>query len=285
MIRIGPSGWTHPSLERLWPKISGEAFDPLEFLGGFFGCVEVDATVHAIPRKEHVGRWVQSLADHPRTRLVLRLPRSIMDFSAPAETRKADAERVQQALAPLLRREKLGALVAVLESKVLFGASELRFLTELSRILAGAPLVLEAAHGSWYERGALNALRGANWSLAHVEPEDRWDAPPRHHAPTGKVGMLRLLRPGLAPPPMIGALARRAQALSADVDEVIVVTANGSRPGADPLTSFAAAIEVKYVLRGENPVAAWPEIVAAFPHLEAVTSLAPSDLRNLPRGQ
>ena len=41
MIRIGPSGWTHPGLEPIWPPGRGRDFDPLEFLGRWFGCVEV----------------------------------------------------------------------------------------------------------------------------------------------------------------------------------------------------------------------------------------------------
>lgn len=271
MIRIGPSGWTHPRLADLWPIQRGPSFEPLGFLGRFFGCVEVDVTAHAIPRLEHVRRWKAALQDAPRTRLVVRLPETLGDFSRPVSERIADAERTAEALAPLVGRERLGALVLTLDGSVLHGAGELRALSSLARVFSGAPLVLEAAHPSWYDHRALASVGGAGWSLAHVEPADRWDAPPRNHRPTGPIGMLRLLAPGQAPPPVIGALARRAVALQREVDHVYVVTATPASDASAGLR-LAAALEIKYVLAGETPVPAWPELVAAHPHLEPLTT-------------
>ncbi|MGB0330525.1 MAG: hypothetical protein ACPGPE_01765, partial [Planctomycetota bacterium] len=74
MIRIGPSGWTHPALDRAWPLRRGTQFEPLSFLGQFFGAVEVDVTAHVLPRAEHIVRWVAALQDRPRTRLLVRVP-------------------------------------------------------------------------------------------------------------------------------------------------------------------------------------------------------------------
>lgn len=275
MIRIGPSGWTHPGLLPVWPvERHGEApFDPLAFLGRYFGCVEVDATAHAIPRPEHVQRWQASLVDAERTRIVLRLPRSLTDLTRSASDREADADRTCTALQTLLRRKKLGALVAELSPGTIFGPAETRALTLLKRSFPRAPLVLEADHASWYERTALDTLGGAGWSLAHVEPADRWDAPPRDHRPTGPIGMLRLLAPGRAAPPVIGALARRARELESRVDEVYVVAANGGRKSTFPELRLSAALEIKYVLRGESPVPAWPELVQACPHLAPIVEL------------
>ena len=275
MIRIGPSGWTHPGLLPVWPseRRGGAPFDPLEFLGRYFGCVEVDATAHAVPRPEHVQRWQASLAEAARTRIVLRLPRALTDLTRDPADRLAQAEQTCAALQSLLRREKLGALVAELAPGTIFGPSETRALIELSRAFPGAPLVLEADHASWYEQASLDTLAGAGWSLAHVEPADRWDAPPRDHRPTGPIGMLRLLAPGRAAPPVIGALARRARLLEARVDEVFVIAANGGRESSSPELRLAAALEIKYVLRGESPVPAWPEIVSACPHLASIVDL------------
>ena len=133
----------------------------------------------------------------------------------------------------------------------------------------------EASHPSWYESRALDAVGGAGWSLAHVEPPDRWDAPPRRHRPTGPIGMLRLLAPGQAPPPVIGALARRARALQDHVREVFVVTAGPIDPSAASMR-LASALELRYVLAGERPVPAWPELVAAHPHLAPLTTTDPA---------
>ncbi len=64
-------------------------------------------------------------------------------------------------------------------------------------------------------------------------------------------------------------MARRAKELEARFDVLYVVTECG-----DAITpNVAAAIEVKYVLNGERPVPAWPEICTAFPHLRPLCTL------------
>ncbi|MDB4559478.1 DUF72 domain-containing protein, partial [Planctomycetota bacterium] len=114
MIRIGPSGWTHPALDRAWPLQRGVDFDPLNFLGQFFGAVEVDVTAHVLPREEHIVRWAAALQGRPRTRLLVRVPSTILDLSRAPEERAVDAGRFRDSIAPLVRRERLGGLVATL---------------------------------------------------------------------------------------------------------------------------------------------------------------------------
>ena len=65
---------------------------------------------------------------------------------------------------------------------------------------------------------------------------------------------------------MIAALARRARALQDHVREVFVVTAGPIDPAAASMR-LASALELRFVLAGERPVPAWPELVAAHPHL------------------
>lgn len=270
MIRIGPVGWSHPALERLWPRRAGESFDALRFLGGYFGCIEIDVTEHASPGRPRVVRWLNAIADAPRTQFSVRLPSSLTRFELATADRVRDADRFMSTLAPLLRRQRLGALVARLPSTAIFGHAETRALAGLARQLAGAPLVLEARHASWYERRALDALRGAGWSLSHNVFDDRYDAPPRAHAPTGPIGMLRLLAPGLASSVTVEDIATRARSLANMYDRVLVVAANSSEDGADPAARFASAMEIKFVLAGARRVLAWPELLAAFPHLDAL---------------
>jgi len=281
VIRIGPAGWTHPGLSAIWPARRAQSFDPLAFLGTYFGCIEVDVTAHVTPRQEHVVRWSSALADHPRTRLLVRLPTELVDLARPAAKRDEAAERFREALSPLVRRQRLGAVVAVLAGETLFGPAETRAMAALARALGPVPLVLEAAHPSWHESRALDAVGGAGWSLAHLELDETWNAPPRRHRPTGPIGMLRLVRAGVAEPARIAALARRARAIASDVDTVFVVTDNGGRAGTPAGASLAAALEIKFVLGGERPVPAWRGIIDAFPHLAPLVELesegSPSD--------
>lgn len=268
MIRIGPSGWTNPGLDRVWPLQRGVDFEPLRFLGRFFGAVEVDVTAHVLPREEHIVRWAASLQDCPRTRLLVRVPSTVLDLSRAAGDRAEDAESFRASIAPLVRRERLGGLVATLPDGTLFGPSEARALGDLARVLAPAPLILSAAHRSWYERRALDVLAGAGWSLAHLDGDERWDAPPRRHRATGPVGMLRLTGTGPYDPSRIGEVARRALEISPDVEDLYVIADNAGHPGAAPASALSAALEVKFVLAGERPIPGWPRITEVFPHLE-----------------
>ena len=270
MIRIGFAGVMHTALDGLLPGNRTPDFDRIAFFGGYFGGLELETTAHVIPRREHVARWGAALAERPRTRLLLRLPSALLDRGRTAEQRSADTTAFVEALTPLLKRERFGAVVATLPGhSYLYGPAEIRSLSLLARALNPAPLVLEARHRSWYETAALDAIRGAGWSLGHLEGDSRWDAPPPDHAPTGSVGVLRLVHEGVAPPALIGQLARRARALESRFDVLYVV----ADCGPTVLPNVAAALEIKYVLNGERPVPAWPELCTLFPHLEPLCDL------------
>ncbi|MEM9379827.1 MAG: DUF72 domain-containing protein [Planctomycetota bacterium] len=274
MIRVGPAGWTHPGLAPLWPPAAtGEGLDPLGLLARYFDVVEADATAHAMPRPAHVERWRAAISARAGTRLVVRVPSELVDLARPGPERLAGAARFRETLAPLVRRRRLGAAVAVLDPRALYGPAETRALADLARELDGIPLVLEAAHRSWYASRSLDALSGAGWSLAHLVADDRWDAPPERHRPTGPVGMLRVVRSGGIAPPGIGWLARRALGLANDVEDVYVVTDNGGRAGTAPAASLVAALEIAHVLAGEQPVPAWKAVLDAYPHLRRVVRI------------
>lgn len=267
MIHVGPAGWTHPGLQELWPKGTHETTGALGFLAAQFGCVEVDATEHVLPRDLHVRRWTAAFADHPGGRMLVRVPSSLLDLSRAPAARAEDAAAFTAALAPLARRQRLGALVAALPDPTLHGPAEIRALSGLTRSLPRVPLALVAAHASWRSPQALDSLRGLGWSLAEVAGPESWHSAVEIIPPTGPIAVVRLTRPGIAPPPLVAELARRARALEAHADAVYVITDNG-RGGGPPAAPYATAVEVRYVLAGEQPVNAWPGLVRAFPHLQ-----------------
>lgn len=174
MIRIGPVGWTHPALAGLLPpEAQGGGARPLAFLARYFGYVEADLARHAPLRRDQVARWRAALADAPRTRLGVLLPPALFDLATPAMERHGLLGRTVDALAPLLGRPQLGALVAELPPDLLQGPAEARELAAIARAFGkGAPLVLIAPHHSWHGALAVPVLHGAGWSLARLDDDE-----------------------------------------------------------------------------------------------------------------
>ncbi|MEZ6017114.1 MAG: DUF72 domain-containing protein [Planctomycetota bacterium] len=300
-LRIGVSGWTRPDWEPLWPEAGDER--RLALLARTFGCLEIDTTRFATPALRTVQRWNTALAAAdavgvaaaPATdqspsracRALVEVPATLLDANAPLEEPVA---RLVLALRPLVRARRLGALVARFDVQFLYGPAELRRLGRLASALAPLPLVLEARHPSWWDPRALDALRGVGVSLAHVDVASDWRRIPERHAPTGPIGVLRLVGRGASaqdasaahsglgpevsdfryPPPLVGRFAQRARAIAREVDECFVVAANVTRGQA-----LATAFELRWLCEARGPLTPWPKLRATFPDLAALESAPP----------
>jgi uncharacterized protein YecE (DUF72 family) len=316
-LHVGVSGWTRPDWGPLWPEALEER--RLALLARTFGCLEVDTTRFATPALRTVQRWVRALAradttagssasppadapgdpaTHavgtprdvrapPSCRLVLEVPAALLEAEAPTE---GECNTFKDALRPLVRAKRLGALLARFDVELLYGPSEVRRLGRIALALEPMPLALEVRHPSWWDPRALDALRGIGWSLAHVDAASDWRRAPARHAPTGPLGLLRLAgrgghpaepaaaHLGLGPeasdhryaPPVVLELARRARAIAREVDECFVIAANVARGQA-----LATAFELRWLCVGEGPLPAWPSVEAAYPDLVALHAAPP----------
>ena len=283
---VGVSGWTRPDWEPLWPEAGDAA--RLTLVARTFGCLEVDTTRFATPAPRTVQRWNSALtAAGGACRLLVDVPAALLEVAPPPD---AEVRRFLDALRPLVRAKRLGALVARFDVELLYGPAELRRLGRIATALAPAPLVLEVRHPSWWDPRALDALRGIGWSLAHVDVSADWRRIPERHAATGPIGLLRLVGRGrppadpaaahlaLAPdpsdyrypPPAVGALALRARSICREVEECFVVAANVVRGQA-----LATAFELRWLSEGRGPLPPWPTLRAAFPDLVALDGNPP----------
>jgi uncharacterized protein YecE (DUF72 family) len=153
-----------------------------------------------------------------------------------------------------------------------------RRLGRLRSLFPDVPLVLEVRHQSWFERPAIDQVRGLSYSLAYVDLPSAWNHPPPWHEPTGAIGYLRLHGRNarewfrgdaerddkydyLYVERELEELARKAQRIASVHDETAVVTNNHFSGQA-----VANAIDLLFMLQG-RPVPAWAEIVESYPHL------------------
>lgn len=289
MIRVGPAGWSYPDWEtRVYPRRKPRGFHPLAFLSDFVGCVEVNSTFYAMPVLRHCERWALHVERHPSFRLAVKLHR---DFThgddAPRESRERQAATFLSALEPLCAAGRLGPILAQFPASFTRTPQAEARLRGISEWLGPVQRVLELRHRSWFDEDGQALVARLGYSLAHIDLPTAEHHPPGWHAPTSRLGYLRLHgrnrttwfdpRAGrdqrydyLYSPSELSDLLERIRRLAAETDETYVITNNHFAGQA-----VANALELLAELGGA-PVPAPAELVEAFPHLRAVT---------LPRGQ
>lgn len=286
MIRIGPAGWSYPDWEgRVYPAHKPHGFHALAYLARFFDTIEINSSFYALPRAEHAERWAALVHDRPRFRFQAKLNRDFTHLPEPGvdaagESWEAKARAFEAGLAPLARAKRLASVLVQFPVTFLHGKSEVRRLGRLRALFPDYALVLEVRHQSWFERPAVDQVRGLGYSLAYVDLPEAWNHPPPWHEPTGPIGYLRLHGRNsrewfrgeaerddkydyLYTEREISELARKAQRIASQHDETAVITNNHFSGQA-----VANAIDLMFLLQG-GAVAAPPEIVESYPHLRA----------------
>lgn len=279
MIRVGPAGWSYADWEgRVYPERKPKGFHPLPYLAQFVSCLEINSSFYAYPRAEHAQRWAAMLEGCEGFRLLAKLHQDFTHGELPG---KEAAGAFRAGVEPLRTAGLLAALLAQFPFSFRRDARGVERLGAIAELFDGLPLVLEMRHRSWFEREATEGIRALGYSLAHVDLPSARDHPPGWHAPTGKLGYLRLhgrnaeqwFRRGagrddrydyLYAEPEVEGLVEKARRLAGEHDETYVVTNNHFAGKA-----VANALEILAGL-GQRPSApaGWLE---AFPHLRGLT--------------
>jgi uncharacterized protein YecE (DUF72 family) len=303
MIRVGPAGWSYPDWEgRVYPAHKPHGFHALPYLARFFDTIEINSTFYALPRAEIAERWAHHVADLKHFQFFAKLQRDFTHMPEPNEAGRDEAGRgeagrgegagavdwdakaraFRAGIDPLVRARKLAGLLVQFPISFLHGKSEVRRLGRLRALFPDLPLVLEVRHQSWFERPAIDQVRGLSYSLAYIDLPSAWNHPPPWHEPTGPVGYLRLHgRNGqqwfrgdserddkydyLYGADEMEELASKAKRIASLHDETAVITNNHFSGQA-----VANAIDLMFLLQG-GPVPAPLPIVESYPHLRPRT--------------
>jgi uncharacterized protein YecE (DUF72 family) len=290
VIRVGPAGWSYPDWEgRVYPAHKPHGFNALAWLARYFDTIEINSTFYATPRPEVVERWAQIVSDRPQFRFFAKLNREFTHLPEPDggpidESWEAKARTFRAGIAPLVRARRLDGLLVQFPVSFLHGKSEVRRLGRLRALFPDVPLVLEVRHQSWFERPAVDQVRGLSYSLAYVDLPSAWNHPPPWHEPTGPIGYLRLHGRNsqawfrgeaerddkydyLYRADELAELAQKARRIASLHDETAVITNNHFSGQA-----VANAIDLMFLLQ-ERPVPAPGEIVESYPHLRPRTRI------------
>jgi uncharacterized protein YecE (DUF72 family) len=201
-ILVGTSSWADPGFVEAWYPPGMPARERLSFYAERFEAVEVNSSFYAVPARPTVERWAE--VTPPGFVFDYKLHRLLSRHSAPleslppelrAEARTNERGRVLldeglerrmveatlEAIAPLERAGKLGALLLQLTPAFAPGRHEL---PELDRVIEGmAPrrVAVELRHRGWV------APERIEHTLAHLEDRGAAfvcvDAPPGEHVP------------------------------------------------------------------------------------------------------
>ena len=181
-IRIGTSGWHYPSGAGTWNGIfyppagrrhRPSGFDELAWYSERFDTVEVNSTFYGVPKPSVAESWTRRTP--PGFEFSLKLyqkfthPRLYAAATGSADTSvdRSDVEQFREAIDPLHRAGRLGALLAQFPASFKNDSAAQDHLAWLIGALSDCAVAVELRHRSWSDDVAstlrlLNGL-GAAW--------------------------------------------------------------------------------------------------------------------------
>lgn len=181
MIRVGTSGWNYPSGQGTWNGIfyppKSQGFDELAFYARHFDTVEVNSSFYRVPAAATTAAWARrtptdfefSLKLYQKfTHPEMFLKATGMD---PADLDRKDVDGFRQAIDPLARSGKLGALLAQFPASFKNEPSSRGYLEWLLRAFRDYPVAVELRHRSFSEdpREAMRLLQEYGAALVQID--------------------------------------------------------------------------------------------------------------------
>ena len=192
MIRVGPAGWSYDDWAGIvYPKPKPKGFDPLTFLAGYFGTIEVNTTFYRPATADVAERWAERVRDYPDFRFTAKLWRRFTHQRKEAWTR-AEVREARAGLDPLAKTGRLGAVLLQFPWSFRNSDESRAWLDDLINSFGHLPLVVEVRHSSWNTPEFLDHLRERGVGLANIDqPLFRDSIQPSAHA-TSSVGYVRV---------------------------------------------------------------------------------------------
>jgi uncharacterized protein YecE (DUF72 family) len=176
-IVVGTSSWADPGFVAEWYPPGLPAQERLPWYAERFAAVEVNATFYAVPAVSTVEHWAAQTPDgftfdwklhrllsrHAAPPNALPAPLQPLARTGGARGRVILDDRIERALAeatleaiePLARAGRLGALLLQLTPAFKPGAHALEELDGLLEVLAPHPVAIELRHRGWVDPGRL----------------------------------------------------------------------------------------------------------------------------------
>ena len=197
VLRCGVAGWDHPEWDHcVYPHPRTRGFHPLRFLSARVDCLEAASTFRRIPRPETTALWATHVATNPDFRFTVRLHR---DFTHERRLDMVQIAAFHEAMRPLARAKKLGAVVMQMPAAFRFSQENRDHIIRLRRAFHEFPLIAELRHRSWAADEALGTLVDYHIGFANLDqPEAACAMPPSSRLTSG-IGYFKFHGRGVIP--------------------------------------------------------------------------------------
>lgn len=187
---VGTAGWSYPHWDGLvYPKAYGSGFHPLEFLARRFDAVEINSSFYQHLKPEVVRLWMKKVEANPRFQFTAKLHQR---FTHSRTLDKADIQAFVEGLRPMLKANKLGALLMQFPWSFRFTAENKDFFIQLRRTFHEFPLVAEMRHSSWMAEEAVGVFLDYHVGFCNIDQPEYTRAMPPTAFLTSAIGYVRL---------------------------------------------------------------------------------------------
>ena len=206
---IGTAGWSYPHWNGIvYPKSHTGGFHPLETLAKNFNVVEINSSFYQLLKPELVKLWMKKTEVNPRFQFTAKM---YQRFTHGRILEDAEVKGFKDGLMPLMRGNKLGAVLMQFPWSFRFTAENREFLIKLRRAFHEFPLVAEMRHSSWLAEEGIGTFLDYRIGFCNIDqPEFTHAMPPTAYLTSG-IGYVRLH--GRNPKNSLGAYDRAAPRL------------------------------------------------------------------------
>jgi uncharacterized protein YecE (DUF72 family) len=174
---IGTSGWSYPKGEGTWNGYfyPGGKINELEYYSQFFNTVEINSSFYRPPDPGYVYNWAKHV---PRgflfaVKLWQKFTHPKMYKEATGEDAviaQSDVDLFKKCLEPLMKYDKLGALLAQFPPSFKNDAYSRQILTAIAGAFSECRIAVELRHRSWSDdEGTADLLREHNMALVQID--------------------------------------------------------------------------------------------------------------------
>ena len=189
-LRTGPAGWAYPHWNgTVYPKSGPRTFHALELMADLFDTVEINTSFYRPLRPEVSQVWLHKVAANPRFVFTAKLHQR---FTHERSLDNSEVTAFKEGLRPLLRGQRLGALLMQFPWSFRFTTENREWFIRLRRAFHEFPLVAEMRHDSWTADQALGTFIDYRVGFCNIDQPEYTRATPPAAYLTSPVAYARL---------------------------------------------------------------------------------------------